>query len=207
MKGQYGVTRDESIMILSQIYNLYSGKHIFKTNLTKQDLEMNLAMFDRQFKTFDVRTVQFALDEIVSNRVQIYGFGNLIGALKEAISSHIPKMDAGEAWEKVYKSASCDRSRAKERFEALPCDIQQALGGAGFLIELGWSSPDKVKFFRADFEKKYEIVQERQKAAYLLGQKTIEQLQADATKPRLKERESSLTSVSDIMKGLEYGKE
>lgn len=206
MKGQLRVTRDESIMILSQIYNLYSGKHIFKANLTKQDLEMNLAMFDRQFKTFDVRTVQFALDQIVSNREQIYGFGDLIGALKEAISKHIPKLDAGEAWEKVYRSASCDRGRAKERFEDLPCDIQQALGSASFLVELGWCSPDKVKYFRSDFEKKYEIVQERQKEAYLLGQKTVEQLQADATKPRLKERESNFTSVSDIMKGLECGK-
>ena len=199
--------KQECMMILSQIYNLYSGKHIFKTNLTQQDMEMNLAMFERQFKMFDLNTVQAALDEIVSNRVQIYGFADLIGALKEAISSHIPKLDAGEAWEKVYRSAACDRGRAKEKFNALPCDIQKAIGSHAFLIELGWSNPEQVKYIRVDFEKKYSIIQERQKVAFLSGQKTLEQLQADATKPRLEERESGMTSVTEIMKGLELRKE
>ena len=168
-------------------------------------MEMNLAMFERQFKIFDVNTVQKALDDMVSSRVQIYGFGDLIGALKERIADTLPKVDVGKAWEQVLRSASCDYQRAREHYEKLPCDVQKAIGSVGFLVELGWSNQDSVQFLRKDFEKKMEIVLEREKSDFLSGLKTYEQIEADTQKPSLEAKENGMSSITDIMKGLTYG--
>lgn len=194
------MTQQEASLMMTQLYNLYSGKHIFKENLTPQDEQMNLGLFYRHFKQYRFDTVQNALDHILSNRVQIYGFGDLIGALKEAIAYNLPKMDFGDAWKMVLKSCSCNENTARERFNKLPANIQKAIKSYMFLVELGWSSQEQHQFFRKELETNLKEVMEDNSTQFLIGKKSYAELCSDITQPKLLDRkESELKSIGTLM--------
>ena len=113
----------------------------------------------------------------------IYGepreFAPNIGQVKNKMFELQPvkQIDVGSAWDKVLRSARCDRQLAKDEFKKLPIVVQQALGTENFLVELGYSDKESQKYFRKEFESKLMEVLQNEKTDVISGAIPISTMQ------------------------------
>ena len=115
----------------------------------------------------------------------IYGepreFAPNIGQVKNKMFELQPvkQIDVGSAWDKVLRSARCDRQLAKDEFKKLPIVVQQALGTENFLVELGYSDKESQKYFRKEFESKLMEVLQNEKTDVISGAIPISTMQSN----------------------------
>ena len=113
----------------------------------------------------------------------IYGepreFAPNIGQVKNKMFELQPvkQIDVGSAWDKVLRSARCDRQLAKDEFKKLPIVVQQALGTENFLVELGYSDKESQKYFRKELENKLMEVLQNEKTDVISGAIPISTMQ------------------------------
>ena len=146
--------------------------------------EAFLSLWSEAFKNDDTASVVKAVKSIIYTDKS--DFPPTIGKVKnemfKSFADH--QTDAGEAWDKVLRSAKCDYSSAKACFDKLPANIQKAVGSPSFLTELGYSNVDQTGFMRKEFERKYQIVLEREKEMVLSGEIPYTSIEMNNTKPR-----------------------
>lgn len=150
--------------------------HSFK-DLTPEDTEEYLNLWQSFFKDDDYTLVKMAVKSIIASDTR--EFAPNIGQVKNKMFELQPvkQIDVGSAWDKVLRSARCDRQLAKDEFKKLPIVVQQALGTENFLVELGYSDKESQKYFRKEFESKLMEVLQNEKTDVISGAIPISTMQ------------------------------
>lgn len=172
------MTEQESLKLLTEMYTLYSNKQVFKENMDEKDKRIYANTLKIHFSHFTGKQVHSALHELISSREPIYGFADLIGALKQKIISHItfPQPTFEQVWNVALRNCSCNYQTAKENFDRLPLFLKSVFGGTSFLVRLGEADSTKRDFIRKDLTESYEYQIDRQKEKYTVGQLSLPQM-------------------------------
>lgn len=158
-----------------------SMKHI-KTN---EDIELVASMWQANFKDVNAQDMAYALNEYVSRGVDVAtpSLGQMEGDLKQILASKVqlPQLDSLEAWDKAFRSCSCNPQTARERFDKLPLNIRKALGSPSFLVSIGNANMDQTVYLKRDFIKAYENVLEEERTAFMLGNTNFKEIEYNNT--------------------------
>ena len=159
--------------------------------------EAFLSLWSEAFKNDDTQVVVKAVKSIIYTDKS--DFPPTIGKVKNEMfkSYESYQVDSGEAWEMVLRSAKCDYQKVKECFDNMPANIQRAVGSPSFLVELGYSDRDSTGFARKEFERKYQMVLNREKELVLSGEIPYAQIEANNTQPQ--QIESGMKSVKALL--------
>ena len=163
---------------MAEIRALYTGKQVLFENQTEEAMQTNINILMIHFKNFSGAQVHSALHEITSNREAVYSFGDLIGALKQKIISHItfPQPTFEQVWNVACRNCSCNYQTAKENFDRLPLFLKRVYGGTSLLTRLGEADSTKREFIRKDLMESYDYEVSRQKEKYTTGQLNLPQM-------------------------------
>lgn len=166
-------------------------------NMEKEDMKAYLNLWAEAFKEDPAEMVVKAVKSIIYADTR--EFAPNIGQVKSEMFKFYKdaQTDVNDAWQIVLRNAKCDIAQARKNYEALPANIQKVISPA-FLSELGYSNVDQVGYKRNEFERKYNMVLEREKELFLSGEISVQQLGANNTQPRL---ETGLKSVKALLGG------
>ena len=147
------MTRENVKSVLALLMANYSNS--FK-NVEKQDMELIIKTWETQFKNYTLEDVFNAIMSIMANDTS--GFAPSIGRIKEELNKKYKEsvMPSEEAWSIVLSKASCNPTKARANFEALPGNIKKAVKHPKFLESLGNANISSQGTFKKDFVKSYK---------------------------------------------------
>ena len=188
------MTKEETQKVLKLLKVNYPNSF---TRLSNDETFMYLELWADAFKEIPANIVIQAVREIIDSDTR--EFAPNIGQVKNQIFKKFEhnRVDVGEAWELVLRSAKCDYQKAKECFDNMPANIQRAVGSPSFLVELGYSDRDSTGFARKEFERKYQMVLNREKEMVLSGEIPYAQIETNNTQPQ--QIESGMKSVKALL--------
>lgn len=151
------MTEKDIKSVLALLMANYSNS--FK-NVEKQDMELIVKTWNTQFKSYTLDEVFNAIMSIMANDTS--NFAPSIGKIKDELNKKYKDsvMTDEEAWSVVLNKASCNPTKAKDNFEALPGNIKKAVKHPKFLESLGSALIKNQGTFKKDFVKNYnEIIE------------------------------------------------
>lgn len=154
------MNREQIIQALAILKAAYP--HSFQ-NMTKQEAEALIALWERQFKAEDPAAVSAAIDNLIASRT--VGYSPTIGEVKEQIQKlrKSEQMNDAQAWFLVEKACQRGLYNSREEFEKLPPDVQAAVGGPEQLKAWAMMDAETVNSVVAsNFRKTYRTVQQRE---------------------------------------------
>lgn len=172
------------------------------SKMEEAEKEAMIHVWANHFKNDDFNHVMRA----VQNLCQSSKFVPSVAEIKEEMFkvSNVKQKDVGEAWELVLRNARCDLRWAKENYDKLPANIQKALGTYSVLSEIGYMDNEAISFARNNFEKKYNVVLERERKDLASGLLTYDQVEMNNTLPAPKEQKGlTLNFIKQIETKLE----
>lgn len=109
-----------------------------------------------QFKNYTLDEVFNAIMSIMANDTS--NFAPSIGRVKDELNKKYKDsvMPSEEAWNIVLNKASCNPTKARANFEALPGNIKKAVKHPKFLESLGNANISSQGTFKKDFVKNYK---------------------------------------------------
>lgn len=180
--------RTETAKLLGYLKATYINSF---SKMDETEKEAMIMVWANHFKNDNFNHVMMAVEKLC----QTSKFVPTVADIKEEMFSvsNVKQKDTGEAWELALRNASCDPGRAKENYDKLPCNIQKALGSSSVLVEIGWMNNEQVSYARNSFEKKYEIILERERKDLASGYIGYDQVEKNNTLPAPKEERKGLT--------------
>lgn len=149
------MTTENVKSILALLMANYSN---FLKNVEKQSMDMELITktWNTQFKSYTLDEVFNAIMTIMANDTS--NFAPSIGRIKDELNKKYKDsvMTDEEAWSIVLNKASCNPTKAKDNFEALPGNIKKAVKHPKFLESLGNANISNQGTFKKDFVKSYK---------------------------------------------------
>lgn len=191
--------RTETAKLLGYLKATYINSF---SKMDESEKEAMILVWANHFKNDDFNHVMRA----VENLCQTSKFVPSVADIKEEMFkvSNVKQKDVGEAWAIAHKNCSCNPQIAKENYDKLPANIQKALGSSSVLVEIGWMNNEQVSFARNSFEKKYEIILERERKDLASGLLTYSQVEINNTLPAPKEQKGlTLNFIKQIESKME----
>ena len=149
------MTRDETVSLIRSITSLYP-------NWKPDNLTDTVNAWHWALEEYPAEGIKAALQIFVKTNKT--GFAPSVSQLIDAM--HSPqtnnRLTEGEAWSLVKDAISDGNYHARERFEALPPEVQQAIGGAEVIR--GWAQTDTEEVntvIMSNFQRAYRCVLER----------------------------------------------
>lgn len=149
------MTKQEVVNILGIIKVAYPNSF---QNMQKSDIEALINLWYRQFKDYDYKLVQNAIDSIIS--VDKNPFMPSIGRIKEMINTltQPQRISEQEAWGLVYDALRNSIYHAQEEFDKLPPTVQRIVGGPSQLREWAMMPSDTLNSVVAsNFQRSYRV--------------------------------------------------
>lgn len=157
------MTREETTKILSIIKLAYPN---FYKNITKQEAENTVNLYQEMFKEDDANLVIIAVKELINT----FQYPPTIADVKNKMYklTNIEKTPA-ELWDKLQNAISNSIYHSVEMFEILPDEVKQFVRSPNQLKELAMMDSDVVhSVTKGQFFKQIEIIQKRVKEDKLM---------------------------------------
>lgn len=155
------MTRTEIIRVLSLLKSAFP--HSYK-DATKQDVDLMVQLWERQFSGNSAEEVTAAVDALISSRTT--GYSPTIGEIKEQMQKlrKPNELDELSAWALVSKACRNGLYGYKEEFAKLPPEVQAAVGAPEQLRAWAMMDTDAVESVVAsNFQRNYRTTQARNK--------------------------------------------
>lgn len=157
------MTREETTKILSIIKLAYPN---FYKNITKQEAENTVNLYQEMFKDDDVNLVMCAVKELINNLQYPPAIADIKNKMYKL--TNIDKTPA-ELWDSLQKAISNSIYNSVEMFEKLPEEVKQFVKSPTQLKELAMMDSDVVhSVTKGQFFKQIEIIQKRVKEDKLM---------------------------------------
>ena len=155
------MNRTEIIKTLSLLKSAFP--HSYK-DTTKQDLDLMVQLWERQFRDNSFEEVAAAVDALISSRTT--GYSPTIGEIKEQMQKlkSTDELDELAAWALVSKACTNGIYGYREEFAKLPPEVQNAVGAPEQLRQWAMMDVDTVQSVVAsNFQRNYRTMQARKK--------------------------------------------
>ena len=142
------------------------------------DREVTLKAWHTVLADYPYEQIVYALKAYIKTDTK--GFAPSPGQLINMLVSHASSDTApneGIAWSMVYKAICNGGYHAKEEFEALPEEIQKAVGNFEQIRNWAMDSDFNEGVTASNFKKAYRQVLERKKEEMMLGPKLVNMLE------------------------------
>ena len=152
-------------------------------NMTPEDTKAYLNLWSVSFKDYEYLAVATAVNEIIQSDTR--EFAPNIATVKQQINKRYvcSTIEAGEAWQQVLSTCSCNPAKAKKNYESLSRNIQRALGGSYMLVDIGNSTNANQGYLRDKFLIRYENIQNEEVKALSAGRLTQQEFIEHDRKP------------------------
>ena len=148
--------------ILSMLSILKSAYPNFYRNITKQEAEETVLLYEEMFKDYDSRIVLLAVKELINS----YEYPPTIATIKNKIYSlsNINEETDLDLWEKLLKAIRNGTYGSEKEFELLPQIIKDYLKSPYQLQELASMNSDDIhSVVKGQFLREIKILKERKK--------------------------------------------
>lgn len=148
--------------ILSMLSILKSAYPNFYRNITKQEAEQTVNLYEEMFKDYDSRIVLLAVKELINT----YEYPPTIATIKNKIYSlsNINEETDLDLWERLLKAIRNGTYGSEKEFELLPQIIKDYLKSPYQLQELASMSSDDIhSVVKGQFLREIKILKERKK--------------------------------------------
>lgn len=148
--------------ILSMLSILKSAYPNFYRNITKQEAEQTVNLYEEMFKDYDSRIVLLAVKELINS----YEYPPTIATIKNKIYSllNINEESDLDLWERLLKAIRNGTYGSKKEFELLPQIIKDYLKSPYQLQELASMNSDDIhSVVKGQFLREIKILKERKK--------------------------------------------
>lgn len=152
------MTREETTKILSIIKLAYPN---FYKNITKQEAENTVNLYQEMFKNDEANLVIIAVKELINT----FQYPPSIADIKNKMYqlTNVEKTPS-ELWDKLQSAISDSLYHSTERFESLPDEVKQFVGSPKQLKDLAMMDSDVVhSVTKGQFFKQIEVIQKRVK--------------------------------------------
>lgn len=165
--------------------------HSFQ-KMGKRDAETMTALWERQFAEEDPLAVSAAIDSLIATRT--VGYSPTIGEIKEQLhrirNQH--QLSEVDAWVLVERACRNGIHHAREEYDRLPPDVQQAVGGPEQIRAWAMMDSETVNSVVAsNFRKSYAAAQERAKHVSMLPADVREMLSGIANQMMIEKPETA----------------
>lgn len=148
--------------ILSMLSILKSAYPNFYRNITKQEAEQTVNLYEEMFKDYDSRIVLIAVKELINS----YEYPPTIATIKNKIYSlsNINEETDLDLWERLLKAIKNGTYGSEKEFELLPQIIKDYLKSPYQLQELASMNSDDIhSVVKGQFLREIKILKERKK--------------------------------------------
>lgn len=148
--------------ILSMLSILKSAYPNFYRNITKQEAEETVNLYEEMFKDYDSRVVLLAVKELINT----YEYPPTIATIKNKIYSlsNINEETDLDLWERLLKAIRNGTYGSEKEFELLPQIIKDYLKSPYQLQELASMNSDDIhSVVKGQFLREIKILKERKK--------------------------------------------
>ena len=153
-------------------------------NFHPADMRVTMEVWERMLKNYDDAQVAKALEGYIMSDTK--GFAPAIGQIVDILTTKPDEMSELEAWSLVQKAVRNGNYGAEREFNALPPEVQQAVGSPGQIREWALMDADSMSVAQSNFLRSYRIVRDRaQKALKMppelarLYQRTVMAIEAE----------------------------
>lgn len=152
------MTREETTKVLSIIKLAYPN---FYKNITKQEAENTVNLYQEMFKEDEANLVMVAVKELINT----FQYPPTIADIKNKMYklTNIEKTPT-ELWNKLQSAISNSLYHSVEMFDGLPDEVKKFVGGPKQLKELSMMDSDVIhSVTKGQFFKQIETIQKRVK--------------------------------------------
>lgn len=159
------MNRDDVIKILSILKIAYPN---FYKNISKEDAERTIELYQTMFCDCDTQIVITAIKELINSFKYPPTIADIKNKMYELYNNNNDK-SASELWESLIKAISNSGYNSESEFEKLPKEVKDFVRNPRQLKEMAMMDSDIVhSVIKGQFLKQIEVIKERRKSENMM---------------------------------------